>query len=220
MTVTTIPYHPQAAGEAARAAAELRLDRVQEHLDEEYGLALQLAAEYADHLDTGGDPTDYPKPDDRDRQQHGLVRVAREAVFDSWNASRERRSVSYPWGQGMPFRWIVQEYLLDRLGEPVPMAQLARMRPSFKASPGDVADAAWSVQVATQGLVRVRKTKVDGKVAWLAREPQPGDDLVDIGCRASVYRSRLDTMTDEERAEALEQPFRQQVYEYPTEVLS
>lgn len=214
-----VPYDPMAAIKHARSVAEMRLGQVQAELDEEFKGALVLAGEYADHLATGGDPTDYPKPDDPDRQQHGLARVAREAVFDAWNVSRERQSVSYPWGQGMPYRWLVHEYLLDRFGQPVPIAQLAALSRYSRESPQGVADAAWSLQVVTAGAVRVRKVRSDGKVAWLARSPIIGDDLADLVWREGVWASTLDRMTDLERQAALGRPFKHHVREYPTEAL-
>lgn len=224
---TTIQYNPRDATLLGRSFAETRLGQVQHELEEEFKLALALAAEYAVHLAAGGDPTDYPKTggDADGRRGHGLVRVAREGVFDAWNGSRDRQSVSYPWGQGMPFRWLVQEYLLDRLGQPVPLTELMALtqggvvvRGGLKPSPQTVADAAWSLQVATQGRVRVRKVRVGGKVAWLARLPVTDDDLADLTCREGVYRSS-DQLSEAERADALTRPFRHQVYEYPQEVL-
>lgn len=216
---TTTTYNAHDASEAARAAADRLLERVQDELAAEHEEAVALAAEYADWLATGGDPTDYPKHDDRDRHHHGLARVAREAVFDTWNGSRERQSVSYPWGPDMPYRWIVQEYLLDRVGMAVPMSLLATLGRGRKASPGQVADAVWSVQVATQGQLRVRKVRDDGKVAWLVRRPVEEDELADIAWREGVYGdgSNLDQA---DVLEALARPFKRRVFEYPQEVLS
>ena len=216
-----VPYDPMAAIEHARSVAEMRLGQVQAELEEEFALALALAGEYAAHLATGGDPTDYPKPEDRGQLQRGIARVAREAVFDAWNVSRERQSLSYPWGQGMPYRWLVHEYLLDRLGQPVPIAPLAVLNRHRigKQSPQSVAEAAWSLQVATAGAVRVRKVRADGKVAWLARSPIIGDDLADLVWREGVWASSLDRMTDLERQAALGRPFKHHVREYPTEAL-
>lgn len=215
---TTIPYVPPEAMQYARSVTEMRLGKVQHELGLEYEEALQLADQYAEHLATGGDPTDYPKHDDRDRHHHGLARVAREAVFDSWNGSRPRQSVSYPWGPDMPYHWIVQEYLLDRVGMPVPMSVLSTLARGRKASPGQVAEAAWSVQVATRGELRVRKVRLDGKVAWLVRQPVEDDALGDIAWREGVYGdgSKLDQA---EVLEALGRPFKRRVFEYPQELL-
>jgi hypothetical protein len=215
-TVTSYTAHD--ASEAARTAADRRLERLQDELADEHEEAVALAVEYADHLATDGDPTDYPKHDDRDRHHHGLARVAREAVFDTWNESRTRRSISYPWGPDMPYQWIVQEYLLDRVGEPVPMDKLARLHRVRKASPAQVAEAAWSVQVATRGELRVRKVRVDGKVAWLVRLPVEADALGDIACREGVWGDGS-SLDQAEVLEALGRPFKSRVFEYPEERL-
>lgn len=220
MSTTLIPFNAADASDQADLAADLALDRMQDELAEEHAEAVALAREYADHLSAGGDPTWYPKPTQRDRHQHGLARVARVAVFDAWNQSRERRSVSYPWGQHQPYQWLVQEYLLDRLGQPVPVADLRKIGQTARGgSPAEVAAAAWSIQVDTRGELRVRKTKLDGKVAWLVRPAVPGhDDLYDIGYREGVYGT---TALDEESiAAALERPFKRNVHEYPSEVPS
>jgi hypothetical protein len=100
------------------------------------------------------------------------------------------------------------------------MSELQRLGSrAVKPTPSQVAEAAWSLQVAAEGAVRVRKTKVDGKVAWLARLPVKGDDLADLACREGVYSSRVDRMTDAERLEALSRPFSSRVFDYPTERL-
>lgn len=219
MSTTTLPFDALTAYDFAVSAAEMRLGQVQDELDAEYETALELARQYADHLAAGGDPPDYPKTTnaaDRDRDQHGLARVAREAVFDAWNESRDRRSVTYPWGPGMPYRWLVHEQLLNRLGEPIPLGQLAALAP-FKASPKTVADAVWSLQVATRGAVRVRKVRMDGKVCWLARLPVDTDNLLDLPWREGVCHSTLPRMSDEDIADALRRPFKNFVHEYPTE---
>ena len=220
MTTTTVPYSPADAAMYAKTMTEARLGEVQQHLDDEYEEALALAGEYADWLATGGDPTDYPKSSDRDRHNHGLIRVAREAVFAMWNDTRPRRSVGYPWGQNQPWQWIVQEYMLDRVGRPVPLPELAALNRGQrrKGSPTEVAEAVWSIQVATNGQLRVRKTKVDGKVAWLVREPVVLDDLADLGHREGVYGDGL-KLGDLERKAALERPFKRHLVEYPVEVL-
>lgn len=218
MTSTTIPYSPADAGMYAKTMTDARLGAVQEQLDDEYEEALALAGEYADHLATGGDPTLYPKPHARDVHNHGLIRTAREAVFAMWNDTRPRKSVGYPWGQGQPFIWLVQEYLLDRLEQPVALAELRKVGNNRvgTGSPNQIAEAAWSIQVATRGELRTRKTKLDGKTAWLVRRPVEGDDLHDIGWRDGIWSS---TTLDEERvADALTKPFKARPSDYPTEV--
>ena len=220
MSTTTItPYDTQLAGASARVAAERKLGQLQDELEAEYDEALALAGEYADHLLTGGDPTLYPQPHDRARAGvlHGIIRVAREAVFDTWNDSRDRRSVTYPWGQGMPTRWLVQEYLLDRQGTPVPLGELTRGT-GRRVSPPEIAEAAWGIQVATRGELRVRKGHVNGKVVWLVRLAIPGDELADIGWRQGVHSGT--SLTEEVVAAALEAPFKSMgFHEYPTEVM-
>ena len=215
---TTTTYDPAEATAYARQAAEQRLGRLEDDLEREHEEAVALAETYAYQLGSDGDPTDYPKPDNQGHQ-HGLAKVAREAVFNAWNETRDRRSVSYPWGPDMPFRWLVQEHLLDRVGEPVPMATLAQLGTGRKASATQVAEAAWSVQVATAGALRVRKVRVDGKVAWLVRVPVADDGLADLAWREGVHTSRLEAMSDHEREMALARPFKARVFEYPQEVL-
>lgn len=180
MSPTT--YDLRAARAAARTAAEMRLGEIESRLAEEYEVACALADDYAAHLAVDGNPWEYSQPERHGAINNGLARVAREAVFNVWNEGRERKSLTYPWG-GLgqaSYRWRVHELLLDRLGEPVTFAELAALVQWGKASPKDVAQAVWLLQVQSHGAVRVRKTKVGGKAAYLAREPRAGDDqLVD-----------------------------------------
>ena len=210
--MSTTTYDPRAASAAARTAAEMRLGQVQGNLDEEYEIAVAFADEYADHLWNGGEPWVYPKTSERRHDlNHGLARVAREAVFDAWNEGRERQSLTYPWGGygNAGYRWQVHERLLDTLGEPVTYSELAALGTGHsKNSPKDVALAVWTLQVLSRGEVRVRRTKVGTKAAYLARRPAPGDDEL-------TDNAHLDGYTAEEQVAG---QYRQHVpYDFPTE---
>lgn len=221
--MTTTTYNAYAASQAARTAAEMRLGQVHDQLERELEEAIALADEYASHLAEGGEAWKYPQPErTHSGISHGLARAARASVFDSWNETRERKSVTYPWGErgNNAQRWVLQEALLDSLGTPVKLAELVSTRAGQgKPTPSDVASAAWGIQVATRGELRVRKTKVDGKVAWLVREPREGDDLADLKWRDRLYSIENVVATDgSPLPEVLARPFKTTVHEYPEEV--
>jgi hypothetical protein len=218
---TTTTYDPRGAALAARTVAEMRLGEVHEILAAEFDEACTLATEYAEHLAADGDPIEYPTSSRDNYVSHGLLRRALDAVFDAWNESRERQSITRPWQQRVGgaytnvTSWLVQEALLNSLGTPVAYADLRNLR--GRPSPQDVAAAAWLLQVVTKGELRVRKTKAAGKVAWLVREYRPGDDEADLHCREGYYPRADAGDTAVARREALEQPFRTRVFDYPEE---
>jgi hypothetical protein len=168
----------QAEHQVLLIAAERR-DKV----DADTRQALAFAWTYADHLAGGGDPTVYPEPD-TNRWNGGSDYVSRfaglEVVYDYWNAARGGRHSVRPFRNERAYRAI--ELLTREIGTPVSFADLSD---AWKTGRGYASERPSGDTIAKLALdcespdLVARKTKVDGKVAYLIRERRPDDPAED-----------------------------------------
>jgi hypothetical protein len=165
-------FDANAAFEAADEAVTALARSKHELLDAEAEEALVQARAYAEHLAGGGDPTDHPYPG-RERSTgtttsittgyEGLIIVYRE-----WNRARGSANPVLPFNARELWRFC--ESVAENVGTPIPFEKLKRG--SFRSS-----DAILRVlfRFEEAGALVVRRTRVDGKVAFLVRERRPDD---------------------------------------------
>jgi hypothetical protein len=160
---------------AAEAQVEVRQDEMAKRAEQEGKEALDHAQAYAEHLASGGDPTEVQVPHG---QGDKLVPVAFAlgVVVREWDKARGSINPLMPFGNGAS--WLMAEHFLANVGTPVSYAEVAEIgkRYSRKASPTEVIDVLMDLERhGATGLIAA-KTKVDGKVAYMLREPKEGEE--------------------------------------------
>lgn len=184
-------FNPTRAADDAVILNAKRRVSLMEKIDAEVADANRAAAEYAEHLADGGDPAEFPQatelPSDGGNSRLVSQRVgsrlvsyeaALAAVYDAWDEARGSRNPYNPLRHGLQ-RWSIAEYGEARIGQAVPLAEfqqnsLASL--SYRTtSSEDVAVALANLQ--GDDLV-LRRTKLDGKVAYLLRERVEGEEPV------------------------------------------
>jgi hypothetical protein len=173
-------FDPQAVLDTTHDKLAERHVAVVERVTGEMNKAMEAARTYAQHLVSGGDPRDYP--DERyDRHATPLIQhtLGVVLVYNAWNKARGSTNPVVP-VQNIK-AWQVTEYLHTHIGEPVTYATLAdEYRIAYesggmskKGSPDEIANAVIAAQ--TDALI-ARKTKLDGKVAYVLREKREGEE--------------------------------------------
>lgn len=173
-------FDPQTVLDATHDTLAERHVAVVERVTSEMDTAMEAARTYAQHLVSGGDPRDYPdQPYDRNASPLIQPTLGVVLVYNAWNKARGSTNPVVPVQNLSP--WQVAEYMHTHLGEPVTFAALAeeyrrayaKGGMSKKGSPDEVATAVIAAQ--TETLI-ARKTKLDGKVAYVLREKREGEE--------------------------------------------
>lgn len=161
------------------------------------------ARELAGLLEQGASPVEAGRrmqesgadPEEGRWARRSYTNWAEEAMYVVYRAWDERRgrlvpNPVNPLGRGVnagDTAWLIAEHLLVHLGEPVAFADLKQYG---SPTPARVIDLAMAVERTSDGKVVVRKTKRDGKAAYMLRERRDGDPDV---------TSRHSTATFEEK---------------------
>jgi hypothetical protein len=166
------PYDAEREGVGAVASASFELAA---RIREEEAFAIARAQEYARALAAGGDPREAIPGLDWKTRQRSIINpdLGIEAVYRVWNAARGGRNPYLP-TEG---DFALAEYVAERIGEPVPYARLKNRRGSTMSSSSDRV-AVVLLRFEEAGDLVVRRTKLDGKVAFLVRERRDGDPPV------------------------------------------
>lgn len=176
-TAVATRFDPAQATATADAAVQRRLDEIEEQIAQEAREARDAGRKYAEHLAAGGDPSRPPDSAGVYRGRSALVTdvLALLAVYRVWNEARGSRNPIAPIRTEKS--WRIAEALFERFGEPIPFAELGGIGTtgSFKASSSEVNDVLRTIADDTKAEIIPRKTKVDGKVAYLIRDRRDDD---------------------------------------------
>lgn len=173
---------------SAQIAVAEKEQEVRERASADAVAALAAAKAYAEHLAGGGDPTRPPRQENyyAARSQLVTTHLALFEVYRFWYEQTGQRNPVSPLGNGTAYK--IADALLGRLGEPVTFAELAAVS-GTRASATVVAKSVLALANAAKGELVPRKTKVEGKVAYLVRERRPDDaDLWDPEYNGGSWR--------------------------------
>lgn len=180
---TPVEFEPAPAIRAAGEAIREEADAARRKVDEEVDLAAAVANAYGIALANGEDPLTYSTSQvgRRGGWENVSPFVGLTIVYRAWNAERGAPHEILPWPSQA--KWVVAERMTETLGVPVSYADLTeawstiggRQRAYSKPSSDTVAGAVLDVEKASDGKLVARRTRVDGKVAFLVRERRPSD---------------------------------------------
>lgn len=185
--MTNRTFDPALAAERAARAIRERFAEVRDQAEAEMMAALAGAERYARHLAGGGDPREgFERPRGfRSGTEYVSGTVYLEQVYEEWNEARGSRNPFSPISHLQDYE--IGEYGLAHVGEPVPFSTYRDDVASANVRRSVQSDTVARALAACQGddLV-LRRTKVGGKVAYLLRERQEGEEFV--GRRSEISR--------------------------------